>query len=71
VHVPTLRADTTLDVSEQFAVPLETELVTVPVPEPPRTDTMMPVYKSPLVVAIERADCDALPNVTVVTAELA
>lgn len=55
VHVPTTRADTTPAVREQFAVPLDTDEVTEPVPDPPRIDKMMPVYKSPFVVATDRA----------------
>lgn len=43
VQLPTARADTTPDVNEQFAVPLDTDDDTVPDPDPPRTDTMTPV----------------------------
>ena len=43
VHVPTARADTTPDVIEQLAVPLDTVDEIEPVPEPPMTATMMPV----------------------------
>jgi hypothetical protein len=43
VHVPTARADTTPDVIEQLAVPLDTVDVTEPEPEPPMTDKMIPV----------------------------
>lgn len=43
VQLPTARADTTPDVNEQFAVPFDTVDDTEPEPEPPRTDTMIPV----------------------------
>jgi hypothetical protein len=42
-HVPTARAETTPDVSEQFAEPVVTDIDTEPVPDPPVTDTMIPV----------------------------
>ena len=71
VHVPTARAVTTPEVSEQFAVPVDTDEVTAPVPDPPRTDRMMPVYRSPLVVATDKADWAMRLNVTVVAEELA
>ena len=69
-HVPTARAVTTPEVIAQLADPMVTDKVTDPVPEPPVTDTMMPVYRSPLVVATESAVCDNLLNVTVVADEL-
>jgi hypothetical protein len=42
-HVPTARADTTPAVNEQLADPLDTDEVTVPEPEPPIIERMMPV----------------------------
>lgn len=55
VHVPTARADTTPEVREQFAVPLDTDDVVEPVPEPPEIDKMIPVKRSPFVVETDKA----------------
>ena len=55
-HVPTARADTTPDVRVQFADPLDTDEVTEPLPDPPRTERMIPVYRSPFVVDTDNAD---------------
>jgi hypothetical protein len=41
-QVPEKRAFTTPDVIEQLAEPEVTEYETVPVPEPPETDNVMP-----------------------------
>ena len=41
--MPTARADTTPEVIEQFAVPLDTVDVTEPEPDPPITPKMIPV----------------------------
>ena len=55
-HVPILRAATRPAVNVQFAVPEVTDVETDPAPPPPKTDTMMPVNKSPIVVAAVNGD---------------
>jgi hypothetical protein len=52
-HVPMFRAVTRPAVIVQFAVPEATEVDTEPVPPPPVMDTMMPVKRSPFVVAVD------------------
>jgi hypothetical protein len=54
-HVPKFLAVTSPAVNVQFAVPDETVVVTDPVPPPPFTATMIPVTKSPVVVATDSA----------------
>jgi hypothetical protein len=53
----------------QFAVPVVTDVVSAPVPAPPVTDTMIPVTRSPLVVAVDSAGWFARSIVMVVTAD--
>jgi hypothetical protein len=53
----------------QFAVPVVTDVESAPVPAPPVTDTMIPVTKSPLVVAVDRAGWLARSIVIVVDAD--
>ena len=65
-HVPAVFAVTTPDVSSHVAVPVVTDEVTTPVPEPPVVATVIPVIASPVVVVIARAVCVFLANVTVV-----
>ena len=52
-HVPMFRAVTKPAVNAQFAVPDVTDVETEPVPPPPVTATIMPVNKSPIVVAVD------------------
>jgi hypothetical protein len=52
-QVPKFRAVTTPAVNTQFAVPEVTDVKTEPVPPPPVTDTMMPVKRSPVDVAVD------------------
>ena len=54
-HVPKARAVTRPAVNVQFAVPDVTVVVTDPVPPPPFTATMIPVTRSPVVVATDSA----------------
>ena len=68
-HVPLARAATTPPANVQFAVPVVTDVERAPVPAPPVTETMIPVTKSPLVVAVESAGWLALSIVIVVTDE--
>ena len=67
--MPLARAATTPPASVQFAVPVVAEVDNAPVPAPPVTETMIPVTKSPLVVAVESAGWLALSIVIVVTDE--
>jgi hypothetical protein len=53
----------------QFAVPVVTDVERAPDPAPPVTDTMIPVTKSPLVVAVDRAGWFARSIVMVVDAD--
>ena len=68
-HVPLARAATTPPAKVQFAVPAVTEVDNAPVPAPPVTETMIPVTKSPLVVAVDRAGWLARSIVIVVDAD--
>ena len=68
-HVPKARAVTRPAVNVQFAVPDETVVVTDPVPPPPFTATMIPVTKSPVVVATDSAGCAMRSIVIVVEAD--
>ena len=52
-QVPKFRAVTTPAVNVQLAVPDVTDVETEPVPPPPVTDTMIPVKRSPVVVAAD------------------
>ena len=52
-HVPVFRAVTKPAVNAQFAVPDVTDVETEPVPPPPVTATIIPVNKSPVVVAVD------------------
>jgi hypothetical protein len=54
-HVPNARAVTRPAVNVQFAVPDVTDIDTFPVPPPPFTATMIPVTRSPVVVATDNA----------------
>jgi hypothetical protein len=54
-HVPKARAVTRPAVNEQFAVPDVTDIDTFPVPPPPLIATMIPVTRSPVVVATDSA----------------
>ena len=67
--MPFARAATTPPANVQFAAPAATEVESAPVPAPPVTETMMPVTKSPLVMAVESAGWLALSIVIVVTDE--
>ena len=53
-HVPADFAVTTPEVNEQLAVPVVTDDVVAPDPEPPVVATMIPVTKSPVVVDTAR-----------------
>jgi hypothetical protein len=53
-QVPADLAVTTPDVSVQLAVPVVTDEVTAPDPEPPVVATIIPVIKSPDVIDTER-----------------
>jgi hypothetical protein len=68
-HVPKARAVTKLAVNVQFAVPCVTDIDTLPVPPPPFTATMIPVTKSPVVVATDSAGCAMRSIVIVVEAD--
>jgi hypothetical protein len=68
-HVPKARAVTKLAVNVQFAVPCVTDIDTLPVPPPPFTATMIPVTKSPVVVATDNAGCAMRSIVIVVEAD--
>lgn len=68
-HVPKARAVTSPDVSVQFADPCVTEVETFPVPPPPLIATMIPVTKSPVVVATDNAGCEMRSMVMVVAAD--
>ena len=64
-----VRAATTPPANVQFAVPAVTDVERTPVPAPPVTDTMIPVTKSPLVVAVDNAGWLARSIVMVVDAD--
>jgi hypothetical protein len=68
-HVPNARAVTRPAVNEQFAVPCVTDIDRLPVPPPPFTATMIPVTKSPVVVATDNAGCAMRSIVIVVEAD--
>ena len=53
-HVPADLAVTTPEVNEQLAVPVVTDEVVAPDPEPPVVATMIPVTRSPVVVDTAR-----------------
>jgi hypothetical protein len=68
-QVPKFLAVTSPAVNVQFAVPDVTVVVTDPVPPPPFTATMIPVTKSPVVVATDSAGCAMRSIVIVVEAD--
>ncbi len=68
-HVPNARAVTRPEVSEQFADPCVTDIDMLPVPPPPLIATMIPVTRSPDVVATDNAGCAMRSIVMVVAAE--
>jgi hypothetical protein len=68
-HVPALRALATPDVIEQLADPDVTEYETAPVPEPPDTDNVMPVSKSPELSRNVKVFCVSFANVTKVATD--
>jgi hypothetical protein len=68
-HVPAFRALATPDVIEQLAEPDVTVKVTVPVPDPPDVDNVIPVSKSPELSRKVKAFCVSLANVTVVATD--
>jgi hypothetical protein len=68
-QVPKFLAVTSPAVNVQFAVPDVTVVVTDPVPPPPFTATMIPVTRSPVVVATDSAGCAMRSIVIVVEAD--
>ena len=54
-HVPADFTVTTPEVNEQLAVPVVTDDVVAPDPEPPVVATIIPVIRSPVVIETERA----------------
>ena len=54
-HAPIVLAVTTPVVRVQFAEPVVTESVVVPVPEPPEGATIIPVYRSPTVLLTDNS----------------
>ena len=69
MQLPTKRALTTPEVIEQLAEPDVTEYDTAPVPEPPDTDNVMPVSKSPELSRKVKAFCVSFANVTKVATD--
>ena len=63
-QVPAKRAFTTPEVIEQFAEPDDTEYETVPVPDPPDTDNVMPESRSPELSRKVKVFCVSFANVT-------
>jgi hypothetical protein len=57
------------EVIEQFADPEVTEYETVPVPEPPDVDNVMPESKSPELSRKVRAFCESFAKVTSVATD--
>ena len=68
-QLPTSRALTTPEATEQFAVPEVTLYDTAPVPEPPDTDNVIPVSRSPATSRTDNKFCESRAKVTVVAAE--
>jgi hypothetical protein len=68
-QVPKFLAVTSPAVNVQFAVSDVTVVVTDPVPPPPFTATMIPVTRSPVVVATDNAGCAMRSIVIVVEAD--
>ena len=69
MQLPAKRAFTTPDVIEQLADPDVTEYDTAPVPEPPDTDKVMPVSRSPELSRNVRAFCVSFAKVTKVATD--
>ena len=69
-HVPVSFAVTTPEVNVHFAVPVVTVEVVAPVPDPPVTAIMIPVYRSPVIVDTSRAAWSLRENVTVVAFDI-
>ena len=69
MQLPAKRAFTTPDVIEQLAEPDVTEYETEPVPEPPDTDNVMPVSRSPELSRRVRVFCVSFANVTSVATD--
>jgi hypothetical protein len=68
-QLPANRALTTPEATEQLAVPEVTLYNNAPVPEPPDTDNVIPVSKSPEVSRTDNKFCESRAKVTVVAAE--
>ena len=69
MQLPAKRAFTTPAVMEQLADPDVTEYDTLPVPEPPDTDKVMPESRSPAVSRNVRVFCVSFANVTKVATD--